>query len=129
MPRNKLLMPSYNQHLPPGHSTRSRASHTVANAPNPSFCSTRYRGALDPSDAQVPGGQDVAEDDWVVAVLSVHGEVLVAQVISVHEEEVLVLAESWVGPWGGGARWRRWCRGRPGRRGRLQMAPDGSRPF
>lgn len=26
---------------------RSRASHTVAKAPNPSFCIMRYRGALD----------------------------------------------------------------------------------
>lgn len=28
-------------------SNRSRASHTVAKAPNPSFCIMRYRGALE----------------------------------------------------------------------------------
>lgn len=37
----------------------------------------------------------------MIAIFPVHGKVLIAQVIPVHEKQLLVLAQVWAGPCGG----------------------------
>lgn len=43
---------------------------------------------------------DVTEDNGMIAIFSVHGKIFIAQVMSIHKEQLLALAQVWAGPWG-----------------------------
>lgn len=80
---------------------RSRASHTVANAPKPSFCRMRYRGGggLGPVGLAGPHlGQDLTKDDRVKSMFSIHANIFHIHLFAIDEEQLAVLAQVWLGP-------------------------------